>query len=661
VLYNKIPFLRICVPLIAGIIVAYFFRPQVLVLVITGSAILFGFIVSLFFNDRLTNIIFGSFFFAAVFTTGIILFTLEMNSISVLTPRKTLFCAIIKDYPEKKGNSVMVQVKLKEILDEENPGKVKGSLILYHNDESVIPAYSPGDILILRCTPLEIKNSGNPDEFDYRFYMERRDTRYYAFTGRADIISHIAPGRRNLKYLSLMVRENIIKMYEKRGISGDHLAIVAAVTLGEKSLLDSDQKQNFIKAGVTHIMAVSGLHAIILSMFVFNILFFMKGRLNPLRIIITILVLWAFAFITGLTPSVMRAALMFTFFQAGQLMNRRVNGIRPSVIFEAGFLLSFTAVIYIIGFYRELHDLFWFRNPVAEKIWQSVAVTLVAQAGTLPLVIMFFNRFPVWFILTNVVIVPLAAFLIIGSCLVPLTFPVVFLSDLAGNVVDKLAGLIEMLTAGAARLPLSTIENIGITPIECLFLSLSISLSLYWLLKKPSISIKYPLAAILLFSLSLTITRVYNGRHNELIVYNTPGNSTIGIRTGNVLNIYSAGPGYPRAVLRHSSVRRLKVNYIELKPGPMVLKTGNGAVMITDSIAASYVNRGSYEVIILTGPDPYISPDIPYNELPDTKIIVTQGYSSYLQRRQSPGSLADRAWSVKKSGACMLALDSYNK
>ena len=112
-----------------------------------------------------------------------------------------------------------------------------------------------------------------------------------------------------------------------------------------------------------HIMAVSGLHAVILSFLVFNLLFFLKRRFNVARIILTILILWAFAFITGLTPSVLRATLMFSFIQAGNLMKRRVNGInsvlasafvliliRPSVIFDAGFLLSYSAVIYIYNF-----------------------------------------------------------------------------------------------------------------------------------------------------------------------------------------------------------------------------------------------------------------------------------------------------------------------
>ena len=176
------------------------------------------------------------------------------------------------------------------------------------------------------------------------------------------------PSRRKLKHRALIIRERIIGMYRERGITDDRIGLVAAITLGQKNLLDPEQKQIFIKAGIMHIMAVSGLHAVILSMFIFSMLFFMKGKFNILRILITVLLLWCFAFVTGLTPSVLRATLMFTFLQAGNLMKRNVNSInsvlasaviliiiRPSVLFDAGFLLSYSAVIFIICFYRDLY------------------------------------------------------------------------------------------------------------------------------------------------------------------------------------------------------------------------------------------------------------------------------------------------------------------
>ncbi len=117
-----------------------------------------------------------------------------------------------------------------------------------------------------------------------RFYMENRGIRYYAFTDSSDISGFSVPEKRKLVHSALIIREKIIDMFRERGIEGDRLALVAAITLGQKNMLDPEQKQYFIKAGVMHIMAVSGLHAVILSLFIFNLLFFLKGRLNILRV-----------------------------------------------------------------------------------------------------------------------------------------------------------------------------------------------------------------------------------------------------------------------------------------------------------------------------------------------------------------------------------------
>ena len=315
----------------------------------------------------------------------------KRNSISSLEPRPTLFACTLSDYPVEKAKSYLLTVRLNARMNHDAAEPVNGSLLLYHAKDSVAPDLLPGDLLIIKCTPLIIADRGNPYEFDYKFYMENQGIRYYAHTSRQGLISHVAPHHRKLIHKALILRERIIGMYEERGITGDRLALVAAITLGQKNMLDADQKSYFIKAGVMHIMAVSGLHTVILSLFVFNVLFFLKGRLNILRIVLTIVILWSFAFVTGLTPSVLRATLMFSFLQAGNLMKRPVNGInsvlasafvliiiRPSVIFDAGFQLSYSAVIYIIAFYRDLYQKLVFRQLF---IRQDLAVSCCNNRG----------------------------------------------------------------------------------------------------------------------------------------------------------------------------------------------------------------------------------------------------------------------------------------
>jgi competence protein ComEC len=607
-------------------------------------------------------------FTLAMLYCGLFLYTAEKKSISVLESGEALYTGYLTDFPEEKENSYLMNFRIEHRIGNKGDQRVKGSIVLYNKKSSFCSSYLPGDLMMVRCSPLEITSRGNPYEFDYRFYMESRGTRYYTLTDSSDMYSHTIPLHRKLIHRALIIRETIIDMFRERGIEGDRLALVAAITVGQKNLLDPDQKQNFIKAGIMHIMAVSGLHAVILSLFIFKLLFFMKGRLNIFRVLITLLILWAFAFVTGLTPSVLRATLMFSFLQAGNILKRPVNGInsvlasafvlimiRPSVIFDAGFLLSYSAVIYIICFYRDLYLKILFRQRLPDLIWQSAAVTVIAQAGTLPLTIMLFNRFPTWFILSNIVIVPLSSLVIITGCLVPLTFPVHFLSMFIARILDILTGLTELLTEKAASLPLSTIENIGITSIECIILTVTIFLFTQFALNRKSISVIYPLTALLCLVLADTLRDIQIRRSSELIVYNSIGYSATGVRTGKILNLYSDTIMNWQEVNRHASTLRLKVKTNVINEYPYKIRYGDKDILITKYLNKSLLINTLPEIVILRG-ESVISHDIQSVEVPEALIIGADVRQSYRLSRLVRIISSDSVHFVRKDGAynCIL-------
>jgi competence protein ComEC len=623
VLHKEIPFLRIGLPLSIGIISGLYIQPDTTLLVTSVIIIVSGFVLSLFFNNYFINQVFGYSLTLSLVITGLLLYTNEKKSISTLKPEKTTFICTLSDYPEEKEKSYRLILKLNMKVEGDKSEPVNGSILLYNKKDSTALSLTPGDILIIRCTPEEIANRSNPHEFDYRFFMENQGIRYYAITNSNDLIKHVIPVHRKLIHKALIIRENIIRMFKERGIKGERLALVSAITLGQKSMLDPEQKLNFMKAGVMHIMAVSGLHAVILSMFIFSLLFFMKRRFNVLRIIITILILWAFAFVTGLTPSVLRATLMFSFLQAGKMLKRPANSInsvlasavllsilRPSVIFDAGFQLSYVAVIYIIVFYNYLYTLLHFKNWLLDKIWQSVVVTLVAQAGTLPLTIMLFNRFPTYFILANVTIVPVSNLLIINGCLIPMFFRIQFLSRFLALLLNWLTGLTDHLTSSTASLPYSTIENIGSTVPECIMLSISIFLFMHYFLKKKSISVLFPVFFLVFFAITGVVKDFNTKKTNELIVYNTTGSSAIGIRTGKILNLFSDTSVVGPEVKRHCATLGLKIKSNVLKNKYYCLKTGGKKVLITSTINKNTIKYFMPDFLVITGSKPEIENDL---------------------------------------------------
>lgn len=592
-LHRELPFLRICVPFCLGILAGLFINPGKLfffaLFPATSIILILALKRKILFSDPFTGFILSTLFAL----TGLWLYTLEKSGISYLPQQSIVIEAVISDYPVEKENTFSVEAKLSKVFTTGGGETAGGNILLYVSKEVTDFDIIPGDIINIRCVPREILNRGNPNEFDYKFYMLTKGFRYFAFVGKYDILNKVTPEKRSLSHRALIIRNKIIGMYTDRGLPDERIPLAAALTLGEKDYLDQEQKQQFIDAGVMHVMAVSGLHAVILSLFIFRLLFFLKGKLNILRVLLTMFIIWGFAFVTGLTPSVLRATLMFSFLQAGTLLKRPPNGvnsvlasafvlilIKPSVIFEAGFQLSYSAVIFIIVFYNELYRKLSFKYFIPDFIWQSAAVTLVAQAGTLPLTISLFNRFPVWFILSNIIIVPVSSVVIIAGALVPMTFPLKFVSVLFTKVLGLFTWLTDELTSKVSMLPSASIEGIGLTSFETITLFILIFFATRYLLFNKAGGPIIVASALLLFTSVSTIGSIKTRITSEFIVFNDNGKSVAAVRRGKILDIYSESAEITKDIVRYASANRIRTNNHIIDDNPILIKAGNEKIEI---------------------------------------------------------------------------------
>lgn len=669
VLNKEIPFIRILVPYVAGITAGLWFRPGYTFFILSATTILLALFSSFFLKSLFSNTLFGLFFSLAMFICGLWFYSEEKKGITPLVNEESVFTGILDEYPIEKANTYQLIIKLKSLQKEGESVAVSGSLSVYHDKDGLPIVLVPGDILTFRLTPVEITNRGNPCEFDYKFFMENKGIGYMGFTDSSDLIKISAPKRRYLAHKALIVRDKLMEMYATRGVDEERMAIIGALTLGEKSLLNQDQKDIFSKAGIIHVMSVSGLHAGIVSMVVMGLLFFLDGRLRWIRVIAAIISLWVFAFVTGLEPTVLRASLMFSFLHLGQLLKRPVNNInsvlasafillvmRPSVLFAPGFQLSYLAVLYIIGFNKPFIGLLGTKSRTANYIWQSVLITVLAQAGTLPLTVTLFNRFPTWFILSNVIILPVATLALISGLALLLLFPLVFASEFIAIVLNRLVWLTEHMTETAATLPLSTIENIGMTTPECLALIIAITAVTAFLANMKKISRLFPLATILLFATTATITRAKTSGESNLIVYNTIGYSTVGVQSGKNLYILSDSTGSIPEVNRHKSVLRLSENRSVLPQFPYLLRAGNKVVLITPSLTNSLIKATSPDIIVLKSRSPSIETVIIPEKQIDALIISNESSLSYYRRQQLAAFPADTVHWIKNDGAFILGL-----
>ena len=409
-----------------------------------------------------------------------------------------------------------------------------------------------GDLIMARSQVSEIRHSGNPNVFNYKNYLSFKEIYYQTYLN-TDQFSVVDRDRGNkLLLMANNVRQLLLNQYQKYKISGDQLAVISALTLGYKADLSPEVKQSFSASGAMHVLAVSGLHVGIIFFIISNLLFFLErkkyGRL--LRFFLVIGALFSYALLTGLSNSVLRSTFMFSLICVGDIFARQKNTyntiaasafilllINPLSIMDVGFQLSYLAVLSIVFFQPRIYSLFKLNSYLPDKIWQLVSVSVAAQIGTFPLTLFYFHQFPVYFIITNIFVIPLSL-IVICSAVALLIFS--FSGTVAGFIAYLLEVQLKVLNGSikvVENLPFSTITAINIDQTETfLFFAIIIVLALFIISKRLSF-LKY---AFLIFIITILYNTVrIHSANNEsgIIVYNIAKTSAIEFYSGNTNKI----------------------------------------------------------------------------------------------------------------------------
>ena len=304
-----------------------------------------------------------------------------------------------------------------------------GKVLLYLQKDSM-PMPVMGDVLLVET---QVRRGGKLGKFDYGLYLRRQGIvgTCWALRRNWQLIGH--EDDMGLKGLAKWSQYFLYQQYRKMGIEGQELGIISALTLGYREDLDKDVQRAFSASGAMHVLAVSGLHTgivwgIVMWILTLGVLYkplwedkFRRLLLN----ISTIVLIWAYAFLTGLSPSVMRSALMLTFWALSSLLEQQTSRwnpllaaavviliVNPLALWSVSFLLSFAAVAGIMLFGSSM------QQAVVSKgrVWQSISglliVSLAAQLGTMPLTLHYFGQTSNYFALTNLIVVPMAGILL---------------------------------------------------------------------------------------------------------------------------------------------------------------------------------------------------------------------------------------------------------
>ena len=467
------------------------------------------------------------------------------------------FTGVITSPVNERTNHLRYDFELEQIVTiEDSILQTNGKIHLYVRKDSITIPFEYGDRLNVYSRQFySISEPNNPGEFNYKLYLKRQNIYSHAFVKEDEIqvAEHTQPNH-FLKW-AYTLRDAANHTIDKNIPQPRENGIAKALLLGIKDHLDNDVKKAYSSAGAMHVLAVSGLHVGILFLIVKLIFGRLResGRWGKYAFgAISVSIIWLYAAVTGLSPSVLRAATMFSLIGISQASAREGNiyntlglaafillSFDPYLTYSVGFQLSFAAVIGIVYLQPKFYRLLNFRLWLPDKAWAITCVSLAAQLATFPLSAFYFHQFPTYFLVSNLIVIPASFLMLTGGIFMLVADPVCSsIGEWTGFVLQQFMWLINELISYVHILPKSLIEWIymdqfGLFLTYCIVFTLIAGLH-YKAFKTLIISAIFGLVFLFWTLLSNEI----QSRSNELIFYEISGKTAIDYIHGHSATLY---------------------------------------------------------------------------------------------------------------------------
>ena len=504
------------------------------------------------------------------------------------------------------------------------------------------------DHIFIKTTFETVKGPLNPYYFNYKKYLQKKQIHHQAFASSSSILK-LDTKKTTIKGLAASFRGKVSNSLINNGFKENELAVINALLLGQRSGISKDLLQNYANAGAIHILAVSGLHVgiiLLLLNFIFSPLERLKNG-KMIKLIIVVLLLWAFAFVAGLSASVVRAVTMFTAVAIGWQVNRPSNVyntlvtsifllllIQPYFLFDVGFQLSYLAVFSIVWIQPLIYKIWQPKWKVLDYFWKLLTISFAAQFGILPLSLFYFHQFPGLFFLSNMIIIPMLGLILgIGVLVIVL------------SLFDFLPAFLGEFYNAAIRFMNSFVEWIGL---QEAFLFQNISFSFLMLLASYGIIIfgirffeeKNPkrFAVFLVSVLMLQGVFVFEKQEiasvDSFIIFQKSKYSILGKRQGNKMIVYHTLDSVKYSNNKIINQYKLGVGNINIKQKglfPKVLNFKKKLVFVIDSLGVYQLSNLKPDVVLLQN-----SPKINLRRMLDSlnpNIVISDGsnYKSYVR------------------------------
>ncbi len=441
--------------------------------------------------------------------------------------------------PVVKEKSIKLLVEVCEWKDALQWKPSNEKMLVYLQREPDAEKLHYGDEILIGVSPTKVEGPKNPNEFDFREWLKRQgiNGQAYGKSGSWKIISH---GNGNwFKACALDLRRYYLGKLQEYGLSGSSFGVAAALLLGASDHLDPGILQAYSASGTLHVLSVSGMHVALVYVVLLKLLAPLEKRRwgKWASIFLQLIFIWFYATLTGLCPSVLRSVTMLSVVIAGRAFNRNAHILNslaasaiillisdPLLLLDIGFQLSYLAVGGIVMLQPKLASA-WepktdtYFGKIKAHVWTLISVTLVAQIFTFPLGLYYFHQFPTYFLISNLVVIPLSTVVMYAGLVLLIISPIVILAKPISVLFAFLVELLNASVTGIEHLPHAVIHSSNWEKSELLLLYAFLIFILIFLVRNHKRFLQLGLSTFLLLLVLVGCNARKLSEKNEIVIF----------------------------------------------------------------------------------------------------------------------------------------------
>lgn len=681
--FKSIPFFKIILPYILGIVCVLnfgLFKQQHHCFGIICLLLIIAFLFQkyykpvFYFKKSLFIFCVNLFLFLAAFETSFLYNAKNDRDhyLHYLDQAEQGFIGIINDVPVITEKYTKLSICVKNIEHTDQWHFATGNAIVYLKNDSYTH-FAIGNTVLIRSKFSYVNEPKNPYEFDYKTYLSNKNIFQvvYAKSDQVFLIPAISNDF-SLSQLGANIKAKTISVLRESGLSQQAFAISSALLVGYDDEIDSDVMQSFSHSGTLHVLSVSGMHTGVLYgilVFLFS-LFDKHDQYKKWKCFFVILCLVLFVFITGFSPSVLRAALMLILVLLGKTFYRQGNSyntlllsafllllMNPYLLLDVGFLLSYFAVFGIMYLYPVLNNLYYFENKLIRWFWSMTLMSVAATVFTLPISLYYFHQFPIWFVFSNLIIIPLSTVLMLAAVVLICCYKILLVKQFLVWIINGVNSIMLWFAQLTDNEDYGYLDYISFSKIDLFFCSLFIFLVLIILHAKQYRHVLWLGFTCIIWVTCSIVVNYQETQQKELVVFHVKQKSVYALRIGQTLYVNFDS-------LNENELQRQVRPYLLSFNVAKVVKANNnlingsfGSVLHINETNDGFDGLSPNYVIISNN----ASVDLPtYNDKIKPLIIADCSNSyTFVKKLKKQCALLDLDfYSVKESGALQLKLDN---